>query len=158
MKLRTALAWFTLLALSASLEAKSAFPVKKDDAKAAATTGGSTKKEAAKKDAAAEAPLPVDPFTKIDAVLTGKDADDLHAALTAAASDAAVTKATAALAASTTKAQDATGSAKAGALATMKSDVKTLFNAEKAAILKANPKLAASIAKVESAKDTPAAK
>jgi hypothetical protein len=157
MKLRTALAWFTLLALAASLEAKSAFPVKKDDAKAGATTGASTKKEAAKKDAP-EVPLPVDPFTKIDNALTGKDAEDLHAALTAAASDAAVTKATAALSASTTKAQDATGSAKAAAVATMKADVRTLFTAEKAAILKANPKLSASIAKVEAYKDAPASK
>lgn len=148
-----------LLAASTGAFAKSAFPTKKDDTKTTtATHGKDASKDTGKKDAAAEAPLPVDPFTKIDAVLTGKDADDLHAALTAAASDAAVTKATAALAASTTKAQDATGSAKTGALATMKADVKTLFNAEKAAILKANPKLAASIAKVESAKDAPAAK
>jgi hypothetical protein len=143
-----------LLASAVAVSAKSAFPTKKEDSKTTTSTHG---KDAGKKDAP-EIPLPVDPFTKIDNVLTGKDAEDLHAAVTAAASDAAVTKAAAALAASTTKAQDATGSAKSAAVATVKADVKTLFNAEKAAILKANPKLAASVAKVESAKDAPPAK
>jgi hypothetical protein len=149
---------FLLLAAAVAVSAKTPFPTKKDDAKTTTSTHGKdAAKDTGKKDAA-EVPLPVDPFTRIDTVLTGKDAEDLHAALTAAGSDAAVTKATAALAASTTKAQDATGSAKTAAVATVKADVKTLFNAEKAAILKANPKLAASIAKVESAKDTPPAK
>lgn len=150
---------FLLLAAAVAVSAKSAFPTKKDDAKTTTSTHGKdAAKDTGKKDAAAEVPLPVDPFTRIETVLTGKDADDLRAAVTAAASDAAVTKAAAALAASTTKAQDATGSAKTAAVATVKADVKTLFNAEKAAVLKANPKLAASIAKVESAKDTPPAK
>lgn len=149
---RLPLALVALLA-AAALSAKSAFPVKKDDAKANASASASSKKDSSSKKDAPEVPLPVDPFTKIDQVLTGKDAEDLHAALTAAASDPAVTKATAAVSASTTKAQEATGSAKSSAVATVKSDVKALFNAEKAAILKANPKLAASIAKVESAKD-----
>ena len=158
MNLRLPLVLLALLAASSALSAKSAFPVKKDDAKSGSSTGASTRKDSSAKKEAPEVPLPVDPFTKIDSALTGKDAEDLHAALTAAASDPAVTKATAAVAASTTKAQEATGSAKTAAVAAVKADVRTLFNAEKAAILKANPKLAASIAKVESAKETPPAK
>ena len=155
--MKSRLALVALLLVSAHLDAKGAFPVKKDDPKSGATTGAATKKDTAKKETP-EVPLPVDPFTRIDNVLTGKDAEDLHAAVTAAANDPAVVKATAAFAASTTKAQEATGSAKAGAVAVAKADVRALFNAEKAAILKANPKLASAITKVESAKDAPAAK
>ncbi len=139
-----------LLAASVVGMAKTPFPTKKDDSKS--TTASSKKDTSSKKDPAAEPPLPVDPFSKIDTVLTGKDADDLHAALTAAATDPAVVKATATLAADTTKAESTAGSAKTTAVAAVKNDVKALFNAEKAAILKANPKLAADIAKVESAK------
>jgi hypothetical protein len=152
MNLRLPLVLLALLAASAALSAKGAFPVKKDDAKSGSSTGASTKKDSSAKKEAPEVPLPVDPFTKIDSALTGKDAEDLHAALTAAASDPAVVKATATLAADTTKAESTAGSAKTTAVAAVKNDVKALFNAEKSAILKANPKLAAGIAKVESAK------
>ncbi len=96
-------------------------------------------------------PLPTDPFTRFDSVITGKDADDLHEALTKAADDAAVTKANQAYKDALTKAENATAGTKSSAVDALKMAVKNLFTAEKAAVLKANSKLADSITKIENA-------
>ncbi|MEI6248394.1 MAG: hypothetical protein WCP67_07630 [Verrucomicrobiota bacterium] len=102
--------------------------------------------------ATAEVQLPVDPFTKIDSVLTGADADDLKAALEAAIKDDSVVKANKVYSDSLTKYQNATPGMKSSSLDSLKGSVKSLFAAEKSVILKANAKLAPAIDKVEKAK------
>ncbi len=102
----------------------------------------------------ADQPLPTDPFTRYDMVVTGKDADDLREALTTAANDAAVTKATQAYKDALTKAENATAGTKSSAVDALKITLKNLFSAEKAAVLKANPKLADAITKIENAEKT----
>jgi len=102
--------------------------------------------------ATAEVQLPVDPFTKIDSVLTGADADDLKAALEAAIKDDSVVKANKVYSDSLTKYQNATPGMKSSSLDSLKGSVKSLFAAEESVILKANAKLAPAIDKVEKAK------
>lgn len=101
---------------------------------------------------AAEVQLPVDPFTKIDAVLTGAEADELKAAVAEAAKDESVVKANKVYADCLTKYQGSTPGTKSSNLDSLKGSVRSLFAAEKSVILKANAKLSASIDKVEKAK------
>jgi hypothetical protein len=100
----------------------------------------------------AEVQLPVDPFTKIDSVLTGTEADELKAAVEAAAKDDSVVKANKVYTDSLAKYQSSTPAMKSSNLDSLKGSVKSLFAAEKSVILKANAKLSASIDKVEKAK------
>lgn len=101
---------------------------------------------------ASEVQLPVDPFTKIDSVLSGAEADDLKAALSEAAKDDGVVKANKVYTDSLAKYQNSTAGMKSSNLDSLKGSVKALFAAEKAVILKGNAKLAAAVDKVEKAK------
>ena len=65
-----------------------------------------------------------------------------------------MTKATQAYKDALTKAENATAGTKSSAVDALKITLKNLFSAEKAAVLKANPKLADAITKIENAEKT----
>ena len=150
-----------LLATSVSVGfAKNTVPTQKPASNTHSTTSSTHTTTAAKTSqtaaatpaSSAEIPLPVDPFTKIDSVLTGADADTLKAAVTEAGKDDGVIKATKVSADCLTKYQSATPGTKSSALDSLKGSIKALFAAEKSVILRGNAKLSASIDKVEKAK------
>jgi hypothetical protein len=140
------------LLLAASLaSAKTATPTK-PSTQPHTNTPAKTTTAPASAPATAEVQLPVDPFTKIDSVLTGAEADELKAAVAEAAKDDSVVKANKVYNDCLAKYQNSTAGTKSSNLDSLKGSVKSLFAAEKSVILKANAKLSASIDKVEKAK------
>lgn len=146
------IAILALLATASFAVAKTATTTKPATQPHTSTPTKTTTTTPATTPATAEVQLPVDPFTKIDSVLTGADADDLKAALEAAIKDDSVVKANKVYSDSLTKYQNATPGMKSSSLDSLKGSVKSLFAAEKSVILKANAKLAPAIDKVEKAK------